>query len=160
VGALFLLRRAKLIESDVTLVEADPADVVQAREITNELGGLPLALDQAGAYIEKSQCSFSDYRQRYQMRRSLLLQQRGDLVEDHPEPVATTWSLSFERAEEQCPASGDLLRICAFLAADAIPEEIITQGAAHLGERLQPMATDPFLLDEAISALAAYSLLR
>src|SRR5262249_17539387 len=71
-----------------------------------------------------------------------------------------TWSLSFERAEEQCPASGDLLRICAFLAADAIPEEIITQGAAHLGERLQPMATDPFLLDEAISALAAYSLLR
>src|SRR5262249_39964722 len=62
--------------------------------------------------------------------------------------------------EELCPAAGDLLRVCAFLAADAIPEEIITQGAVHLGERLQPMETDPFLLDEAISALAAYSLLR
>ena len=160
VGALFLLRRACLIGPEAILTDADPADIAQAREITNELGGLPLALDQAGAYIERSQCSLLDYRQRYQMRRSLLLQQRGDLVEDHPEPVATTWSLSFERAEEQCPASGDLLRVCAFLAADAIPEEIITQGAVHLGERLQPMEADPFLLDEAISALAAYSLLR
>src|SRR5205085_909645 len=77
VGALFLLRRACLIGPEATLTDADPADIVQAREITNELGGLPLALDQAGTYIEKSQCSLRDYQQRYQMRRSLLLQQRG-----------------------------------------------------------------------------------
>jgi tetratricopeptide (TPR) repeat protein len=159
-GTLFLLRRAKLIDPEATLADAPPADVTTAHEISEALGGLPLALDQAGVYIEKSQRSLSDYLQRYQMRRAQLLQQRGGLVADHPEPVATTWSLSFEQAEQQSPAAGDLLRVCAFLHPDAIPEEVMARGAAHLGECLRPMDSDPFLLDEAISALGTYSLLR
>src|SRR5581483_634692 len=106
------------------------------------------------------QCSLSDYQQRFQARAALLLTQRGDLGEDHPEPVAMTWSLSFEKAEQVCPAVGELLRFCAFLAADAIPEEIVKQSSAHLGTLLQSLASDPFLLDEAIGALGAYSLLH
>src|SRR5262249_20895239 len=90
VGALFLLRRASRIAPDAQLTDAVGTEVVRAKEICKELGGLPLALDQAGAYMETSQCSLSDYQQRYSMRRMLLLKQRGDLVNDHPEPVATT----------------------------------------------------------------------
>ena len=44
--------------------------------------------------------------------------------------VATTWSLSFERVRREMPCAADLLRLCAFLAPDAIPEEIITEGAS------------------------------
>ena len=160
IGALFLLRRAKIIAPDVTLSATPPDEEGRAREICEKLGGLPLALDQAGAYIEKSQCSLSDYQQRFQARSTLLLKQRRDLGDDHTEPVATTWSLSFEKVEQTCPAAGELLRFCAFLAADAIPEEIITQGSAYLGTRIQSLASDPFLLDEAIGVLRAYSLLR
>src|SRR5205823_10814863 len=52
----------------------------------------------------------------------------------------------------------DLLRLCAFLAPDAIPEELLTKGASHLGDQLAPVAADPLLLNAAIESLRAYSL--
>ena len=79
---------------------------------------------------------------------------------DHPESVATTWKLSFERVEKRNPAAADLLRLCAFLAPDAIPETIITKGESVLGDVLAPLASDPLLLGQAIEALRAYSLVQ
>ncbi len=159
-GTLFLLHRADLLPVDATLEQASEHDRNGAHAIYEELGGLPLALDQAGAYIEETRCSLSDYQQRYQSRRARLLQRRGGLVPDHPDAVAATWSLAFEKVEQANPAAADLLRLCAFLAPDAIPEEIITEGATHLGPTLKPVASDPTDLDEAIAALGAYSLMR
>src|SRR5450755_3445886 len=159
-GALFLLRRAGRLAPDASLKQAEAAEQVCAKEICGEVGGLPLALDQAGAYIEETQCNLSDYQQRYQTRRARLLQRRGGLVPDHPDAVTATWSLAFEKVEQANPAAADLLRLCAFLAPDAIPEEIITRGAAHLGPLLEPVASDPTDLDEAIAALGTYSLMR
>src|SRR5450755_3648642 len=123
-GALFLLRRAGLLPADAALEQAEAAEQAYAKEICEELGGLPLALDQAGAYIEETRCSLSDYLQRYQTRRTWLLQRRGTLVAEHPEPVATTWSLSFGTIEQANPAAAELLRLCAFLHPDDIPEEL------------------------------------
>jgi tetratricopeptide (TPR) repeat protein len=80
-------------------------------------------------------------------------------TKEHPEPIATTWDLAFRAVEQQNPAAADLLRFCAFLAPDAIPEEILTAGAQHLGPLLAPVAADPFQLNDAIAALRAYSLL-
>jgi tetratricopeptide (TPR) repeat protein len=88
-----------------------------------------------------------------------LLQDRRSLVEDHPAPAATTWSLSFKSVEAKSPAAADLLRLCAHLAPDAIPETILTEGAEHPGNLLAPVATDAFLFAQAIEALRAYSLL-
>ena len=76
----------------VTLTDADPADIVQAREITNELGGLPLALDQAGAYIEETGCGLSAYLELYQWRRADLLNRQSNVSLDYPHTVASTWS--------------------------------------------------------------------
>lgn len=160
VGALLLLRRAGLVAHTASLEAASPSDVALASELTEELGGLPLALDQAGAYVEETQCGIARYLQLYRTRRAVLLQRRGGLVLDHPEPVATTWSLSFEKIEQQSSAAADLLRLCAFLHFDAIPEEIITQGAPHLGPWLSPVKVDPLLFDEIIAILGAYSLIR
>jgi hypothetical protein len=153
VGALLLLRRAGLVAPAAPLDAASPADIALAREITEELGGLPLALDQAGAYLEETQCGLARYLQLYRVRRAHLLQRRGGVVLDHPEPVATTWSLSFEKVEQRSPAAADLRRRDSFLHFDAIPEEIITQGALHLGPWLSPLKEDPLLFDEAIATL-------
>ncbi len=159
-GALFLLHRAGLLASDMELQQAENGDRATAIEITLELGGLPLALDQAGAYIEEMQCSLRDYLQLYRGHRADLLKERGGLVKDHPEPVATTWSLSFSKIEQRNPAATDLLRLCAFLHPDAIPEEIITKGAEHPGSQLQTVAADPLAFNKAIQALLSYSLIR
>src|SRR5450755_4736868 len=161
VGALFLLRRAGKLPPDAPFEQAFEHDRSVACVICEELGGLPLALDQAGAYIEETGCSLAEYQRLYQRRRTdLLAERRGQLVDDHPLPVATTWSLSFAQVEQKNPAAADLLRLCAFLAPDAIPEEIVTQGAEHLGPNLAPVGADSYLLNQSIEALRAYSLLR
>jgi len=143
-GALFLLRRASHITPDAPFEQAIPSDREMAIQLSQELGGLPLALDQAGAYIEETGCRLPDYRRIYQRHRTKLLKERRGLVGDHPEPVATTWSLSFARVEEKSPAAAELLRFCAFLAPEDIAEEMITQGAPHLGLLLEPVAGADF----------------
>jgi tetratricopeptide (TPR) repeat protein len=158
-GALFLLRRASLMAPDASLERVSPKSRDLAIQMSQELGGLPLALDQAGAYLEASGTPLATYQQIYQRHRKDLLAERRAQGADHPEPVASTWSLSFARVEETNPAAADLLRLGAYLAPDAIPDEILTQGAAHLGAMLGPVAADAFLLGQAIEALRAYSLI-
>src|SRR6266487_499277 len=158
-GALFLLRRAHLIEPDAVLDTASNIDFKGAMQIANMMGGLPLALDQAAAYIEEVGCSIDDYLIRYQRHRKDLLSRRSALPSDHPEPVATTWALSFQEVEHANPAAAEMLRFCAFLSPDAIAEEIITQGAYELGPVLQVLADNPLAMDDAIAELRKYSLM-
>jgi len=99
-GARFLLHRAGLLAPDASLEHASNREQHIAKAICEELGGLPLALNQAGAYIEETGCSLADYQQRYQTRKIRLLQRRGGLIPDHPEAIATTWSLAFEKVEQ------------------------------------------------------------
>jgi len=159
-GAVLLLRRASLVAHDASLEAASSSDIALAKEIATDLGGLPLALDQAGAYIEETQCGLLEYQRLYHLRRAAILSKRGGLTGDHPEPVGTTWSLSFEKVGYSSPVAADLLQLCAFLAPDAISEEIITQGAEHLGNQLQEIAHNPTAFDEAIKVLLAYSLVH
>jgi tetratricopeptide (TPR) repeat protein len=159
-AALFLLRRAALLAPNATLEQASAEERELALQISQELGRLPLALDQAGAYLEETGADLDSYWQIYQQHRANLLERRGGLVADHPAPVATTWSLSFERVEEKNPATADLLRLCAFLAPDSIPEEILAKGTSCLGPGLAEVTADVFRLNQAIEALRAYSLVR
>jgi hypothetical protein len=97
-GALFLLRRAKGIANDTPLEAIVEVDRGSADEITSELGGLPLAMDQAASYIEETGCGFSGYLDLYRKYAPQLLGKRGELVTSHPDPVATTWVLGFEKS--------------------------------------------------------------
>ncbi len=58
-GALLLLRRAKKLAADAPLEQATAPDRSLAEAVVKELDGLPLALDQAGAYIEETNCGLS-----------------------------------------------------------------------------------------------------
>jgi tetratricopeptide (TPR) repeat protein len=159
-GALFLLHRATILDPDAPLDAASLADCATAREISIAMDGLPLALDQAGAYIEETSCGLHGYLQLYRAQRAQLLKERGGFVPDHPETVATTWSLSFEKVEQANEGAAELLRFCAFLAPDAIPEELCTGSAVDLGPTLEPLARDPSILNAAIRELLKYSLVH
>jgi tetratricopeptide (TPR) repeat protein len=159
-GALFLLRRANMIDPQAELKSVEETDRAQAIAIAEMLGNLPLALDQAGAYIEETAASLSAYIRLYQTERAQLLQERGGFALDHPESVVTTWQLSFEKISTTNPAAGDLLRFFAFLSPDAIPEEILTEGAAELGPTLQSVASNSFSLNATLRELLGYSLIR
>ena len=159
-GVLFLLRRAKVTAKPISFESIPKDHLTIAREICSLMDGLPLALDQAGAYIEETGCSLSECLQRYRGQRAMLLNVRGRGSDSHPQSVSATVSLSIEKLAREHPAAAELLEFCAFLHPDAIPEEIITRGAAHLGPVLAPMADDPFRRDAAIAALRQYSLIR
>jgi len=157
---LFLLRRTKYIELDTSLDNVSMAYRIEAQKIVEVMSGLPLALAQAGAYIEKTKCGLTGYLERYKTRHEILLQEGGVLDSYYTKSVATTWSLSFEKIEEANQAAAELLRLCAFLQPDAIPEEIIVNGASELGPILKPVAADLFELDKTFEEVFRYSLVR
>ncbi len=159
-GTLLLLRRIRLLSVHTSFEQVPADERIAAEVIVQELGGLPLALDQAGAYIEETRCPLASYLDRYRTQQESLLRRRGRTDKQHPEPVATTWSLSFEQVEALNPGAAELLRCCAFLAPDAIPEQLLVNGASELGPLLQPLAEDPLRLDEAIGTLLRFSLIK
>src|SRR6266699_6459247 len=79
-GVLFLLRRAGIIAQDAPLDNVSEADQTTARAIVQAMDGIPLALDQAGAYIEETECGVSNYLMLYRKQRTKLLKQRGEFV--------------------------------------------------------------------------------
>ena len=159
-GALLLLRRAKLLVPDASLNDASEADNAVAKKIAQAVHGLPLALDQAGAYIEETGRGLSDYVGLYQQYSSSLLKRRGASGHDHPESVTTTFSLSFEKLKTLNPTAIELLEFCAFLHPDAIPEEMIIGGASALPPLLRTAATDPIEFDRAIEDLLKFSFIQ
>ena len=160
VAALFLLRRIKIIALHDELDHAAPSDRNTAREIAQEMDGLPLALEQAGAYIEMTSRDLSTYLALYRRRRSTLLKRGSSSEDSHPESVSTTFSLALQKVQEANRTAIELLQCCAFFYAEAIPESIIADGASYLGSALQRVAVDPLKLDEALRELLRYSLIQ
>ncbi len=159
-GALFLLHRAKCLAPDAFLDQASQELLAGAEAIVIEMDFLPLALDQAGAYIEEVGCNLATYLELYCTHRQDLLRRRGHVPSDHPASVATTWSLNFQYIEQTNPAAADLMRLYAFLEPDTIPEELISNGGAALGLVFQALTTDALRMNEAIEVLRTFSLIQ
>lgn len=165
-GILFVLRRARVLEATITGEHLEafarymPASYAAARGLVIMMGGLPLALDQAGAYIEETGSGLAGYLRRYEQQRSQLLDRRGITVGNHPQSVTTTFLLISRQVEQKHKAAADVLRVCAFLHAEAIPEALFVTGASHLGPLLAPMAHDPIFFDQVIATLRSFSLVQ
>jgi DNA-binding SARP family transcriptional activator/tetratricopeptide (TPR) repeat protein len=89
----------------------------EAETLAEQLGDLPLALEQACAYIEQTGMSVPDYVELFRERRESLLLR--DPLDSRP-TVATTWGLAFDRLYQRSPRAAGLLEAMAFLAPDAI----------------------------------------
>ena len=153
-GAHFLLQRAK--KNPYTKEE-----YALAQTIVEAMNGLPLAIDQAGAYMEETHCSVSHYLHLYQDQktRTALLQRRGMLASDHPASVAVTFTLSLQQVQQQSAVAADILRTCAFLSPEHIPEAIMIEGATELGPARHTRIHAQYALDKEFTILQAYSLI-
>ena len=101
------------------------ADGQAAAGLAAELGGLPLALEQAAAYIGASGGSLARYLESFRQRRARLLA-RGEPT-GYSQTVATTWSLAFTRLEQSAPQAVGLLRLLACCAPEPIPVRLLLQ---------------------------------
>jgi tetratricopeptide (TPR) repeat protein len=159
-GAILLLRRAKPRQKQQPDHTALEADILEARKIAQEFAGYPLALDQAGAYIEESRCKLASYLDLYHKQKAALLSRRGRLASDHPDPVTTTLALTFQKIAQIDPLALELLRLLAFLHPDGFPDEMIINGASSLDGPLRKLALDPLALDDALTTLQRFSLVH
>jgi DNA-binding SARP family transcriptional activator len=107
VAARFLLTRSG---------RRDPRAAATLAEL---LGNLPLALEQAGAYIDQTGLSLAEYLRLFHLRRDQLLL-RGAPA-NHRETVSATWQIVFDRVRARSPFAARILEISAFMAPDAIP---------------------------------------
>ena len=76
---------------------------VEADTLAELLGDLPLALEQACAYIEQTRISLPDYVDLFRRHRDGLLLRD---VEGSGRTVATTWGLAFDRLAARAPRGG------------------------------------------------------
>jgi hypothetical protein len=84
----------------------NPDRLLQADQLAEDLGYLPVALAQAAAYITDRDIDCSEYRRRFaDRRRSMrdLTPEPGALPDNYTSPVAVTWSLSIEAADQLNP---------------------------------------------------------
>jgi tetratricopeptide (TPR) repeat protein len=140
------------------LTRTGRSDAGGAAALAEALGHLPLALEQAGAFMEVNATPFARYLHLYRGRGGLkLLAQHGP--RDYAGTVATTWGLSFDQVREASPAAAELLELCAFLAPEAIPEDLFQPGDRGL---LPPALKDADHgdVEEAIGVLRRYSLIQ
>lgn len=129
----------------------------EAAALAEALGYLPLALEQAGAYIEEHGQTFAGYLKLFRSHQKEVLS-RGKKEKDVS--VATTWELSFVEVEKKSEAGGQLMNLCAFLAPDDIGREMLRGGVKHLPEPLASAVADDLQWDEAVGALRKYSLVE
>ncbi|QBD82875.1 helix-turn-helix domain-containing protein [Ktedonosporobacter rubrisoli] len=159
-ATLFLLRRARLLAPNAPLAEATVEQCRTARTLAQQMDGLPLALDQIGAYLEETGGTLSNYLYCYQQQQGVLLNRRGGLGSDHPRSLMATLALTLQQIERLQPAAAHLLRLCSLLHPDSIPEELFTQEVLGPCAAALPGARSSLLVDEACAVLRQYSLLK
>ena len=158
-GVLFLLRRSGAIEENQDKEVAKSEDLESAKKINEIFDGLALALEQAGAYVEKSRISLARYLEIYNSSGNKLLSKRAK-DSDYPKPVARAFDLSLKKTRESSPAAYELIQLCAFYDPDSIPELIFKEGQEHLGEKLKEAVTEELEWEEVIEEACRFSLLQ
>ena len=140
----------------------DP-DSRAALDLADRLGGLPLALEQAAAYVQATGNTLAAYLALFLQRRAEMLA-RGEPT-GYRGTVASTWALAFDRLQHTAPGAVGLLRLLAFCASEAVPLRLLLQprpGLAGPGDDvatvLVPLLEDPLAAGDAIAALRRYSL--
>ncbi|MFE2418230.1 tetratricopeptide repeat protein [Streptomyces hokutonensis] len=131
----------RLVFKDTTPTPRQQAD---ARTLTTELGHLPLAIKQAGAYLAQNRgISLDAYRRRLDTK---LAKTAHGL--DAKRTLARVWNVTLHILEQVDPLAVQVLHTAAWLAPDDIPHTLLTLPG-----------TDPDDITEAIGTLAAYSMI-
>lgn len=138
----------------------------QAARVAEALGNLPLAIEQAAAWLSETGMPVDEYLQIFEDERADLDAQRTELLAagvpmDYPEPVAAAWNMSLGRLAERQPGALQLLQVCSFFAPEPIPRRIFTGArGAELPRELTEVLRDPVKLGQAIREINRYALIK
>jgi tetratricopeptide (TPR) repeat protein len=133
-------------------------DETTARKLAEELGYLPLALEQAAAFIIEVCWSFDNYYQQYREARPELLNYQTEGGTRYPASAAKTWSMTLDQLS---PLGRALLRVAAWLAPDDIPREVFSTDRSVFAEALNAdRKLSALSIEKALGELSRFSLIR
>ncbi|MEN8444358.1 MAG: NB-ARC domain-containing protein [Cyanobacteria bacterium J06555_13] len=123
-----LFRRTGYTQSD--------DELAAAIELNQLMDGLPLALEQACAFIVRRRILLRTYLNTYRKQGLSQLEKTKAQTGKYPSSVLKTWAINFQAVAEDNPISAELLKFSAFLAPDDIPYRILMMGPSHLTMQL------------------------
>ena len=137
-----------------------------AARLAEQLGDLPLALEQAGALQAETGMPVAEYLRRLEEQTTLLLGEGKQ--SEYPVSMTATWSLSVSQLRDSLPEALELLRCCAFFGPEPIPLDIFIPVSDQVGaepligvdRQLRTLLANPVLLSRAINQLGRYALAR
>jgi tetratricopeptide (TPR) repeat protein len=134
------------------------SDRAAAVALAGELGELPLALEQAAAFMEQTGLGLGEYLAVYRHGREVVL--------GEGEPVAAgatldaTVRLAIQQVAQRSQAAVELLELCAFLAPEAIPHRLLRANPEVLPRRLRRVVADEPAYAETLGVLHGFSLVE
>ena len=141
-------------------------------ELAQELGGLPLALEQAAAYISALKCSAQSYLEQYREQKSILLNRKSakpcsEVYSEARLAVQTTWRLNFsyiendETDEGLGKATTFFMKMATYLSPGEIPIEILNVGAPEIEhDCLKDRLKMPIGAEQIVDLLLRFSLFK
>ena len=146
-------------------------EVEGAQQLVEELGGLPLALEQAASHIRSVNVSFSSYLKQYRQQKMKLLNRKkvkpiGQLPAEKL-AVISTWIINFEYVKQLSSeygygkAAAIVMQVAGYLGPDDIPIEVINKGDPLLDLKDLPNCLDNELgQKEIMEILTKFSLFQ
>ncbi|MDR3267632.1 MAG: tetratricopeptide repeat protein, partial [Tannerella sp.] len=130
-------------------------DTAKQEELIEALGRLPLALEQAAAYIVNVKgTTYASYLELYESTRMEILKRYPNIEN---KTVYTTWNISFDKIKSE--SAKQLLNLCAFFAPENLPYRWFSEAAEFLPEPLQTDVKIKLQFADIRTELTRYSLI-
>jgi cellulose biosynthesis protein BcsQ/tetratricopeptide (TPR) repeat protein len=128
-----------------------------ADQVAERLGDLPLAIDQAAAWLAATAMPARQYVELLDTRLADVLADKP--TTDYPTSAAATWGLALDRLRRDRPAAARLLELCAFFAPEPIATWLLgTQPMIDELVRHERDLRDPILRASLVRDIGRYSL--
>ncbi|HXZ88131.1 MAG TPA: FxSxx-COOH system tetratricopeptide repeat protein [Candidatus Binataceae bacterium] len=131
-----------------------------AEALSDALGGLPLAHEQAAAFCERLEISLANYHSRFEDAPVRTLDNARDAPAEYErQTVARTFALAISEASALHPAAEPLIVHASLLAPEPIPLFLFAEAREKFSDPFASALADDGL-DEAVAALRAFALLE
>ncbi|KAF2744655.1 TPR-like protein [Sporormia fimetaria CBS 119925] len=134
----------------------DYEDTKAAKEICQQIGGLPLAMVQMSTFMRDRRCTYSDFLALYKKHPEKILARNRSQV-DYDHTLNNVWDMSLQSLSKNARS---LLELLSLFDPDSIPERLFVTFRGALVDARLAVLTDDFEFDSAISELSAESLIK
>jgi hypothetical protein len=132
----------------------------EADRVAEKLGDLPLAIEQAAAWLTLTAMPVDQYLDLLDTPQMIRILSENQ-PPNYPRSAVATWLLSLRRLREHSPAAAGLLEICSFLASEEIPVSLFTGDRfTQLITRYDSTLRDPILQSLVIREIGRYALAK